>query len=125
VWIHRVSRRHTWHKLHLGVAEKTKEIVAVELTMSRVHDSQPLPALLQQITDPIVQVSGDRAYGTRACYEAVLERGAAPVSMPRRTAQPRTAKDPTRWRAARNRVLRQIAVHGHSTWRRLSGYTRR
>ncbi len=43
---HRVSRRRTWRKLHLGVDERTKEIVAVELTGSRVHDSQRLPTLL-------------------------------------------------------------------------------
>src|SRR5215813_4203807 len=42
VWKHRVSRRRTWRKLHLGIDETTKEIVAVELTGSRMHDSQPL-----------------------------------------------------------------------------------
>ena len=47
VWKHRVSRRRTWRKLHLGIDERTKEIVAVELTGSRVHDRQPLPALVE------------------------------------------------------------------------------
>src|SRR5215813_8282243 len=40
VWKHRMSRRRTWRKLHLGVDEQTKEIVAGELTERRVHDSQ-------------------------------------------------------------------------------------
>src|SRR5262245_8310364 len=80
---HRVGRRRTWRKLHLGVDERTKEIVAVALTGSRVHDSQPLPVLLEQIPDPIAQVSGDGAYDTRVCYEAVLQRGATPVFVPR------------------------------------------
>ena len=124
VYKHRVSRRRTWRKLHLGVDERTKEIVAVELTGSRVHDSQPLPALLNQIPDPIAQVSGDGAYDTRACYEAVLQRGAMPTFVPRRTAQPCPTKDPAGWRAARNRILQQIAAHGRSTWQVLSGYTR-
>ncbi len=61
VWKHRVSRRRTWRKLHLGVDERTKEIGAVELTGSRRHDSQSLPALLEQIADPIDQVCGDGA----------------------------------------------------------------
>jgi hypothetical protein len=95
VWKHRVSRRRTWRKLHLGVDEATKEIVTVELTASRVHDSQPLPALLRQMADPIAQVSGDGAYDTRACFEAVLERGATPVFVPRRTARPCATKEPT------------------------------
>jgi len=125
VWKYRVDRRRTWRKLHLGIDEATKEIVAVELTASRVHDSQQLPALLEQIPDPIGQVSGDGAYDTRACYEAVLQRGATPVFVPRRTAQPGPAKDPPAWRIARARLLQQIAVHGRSAWRRtLSGYTR-
>jgi hypothetical protein len=124
VWKHRVSHRRTWRKLHLGIDESTKEIVAVELTGSRMHDSQPLPALLEQITDPIDQVSGDGAYDTRACYEAVLKRGALPVFVLRRTAKLYNPTDPTGWRATRNGILRQMAVHGRSTWRVLSGYTR-
>ena len=94
------------------------------LTGSRVHDSQPLPALLDQIPDLIGQVSGDGAYDTRACYEAVLKRGATPTFAPRRTARPGPAQDPTGWRAARNRILRQIAARGRSGWKGLSGYTR-
>jgi hypothetical protein len=124
VWKHRVCRRRTWRKLHLGIDETTKEIVAMELTESRVHDSQPLPALLDQIHDPIGQVSGDGAYDTRTCYEAVLQRQATPTFVPRRTARQGTANDPTGWRAARNRVLRQIKARGRSAWQVLSGYTR-
>ena len=73
---HRVSRRRTWGKLHLGIDERTKEIVAVDLTESRVHDRQRVSSLLPQIPDPIEQVSGEGAYDTRAGYEAVLQRGA-------------------------------------------------
>ena len=124
VYKHRVSRRRTWRKLHLGVDEHTKEIVAVELTGSRVHDSQPLPALLEQIPDSISQVSGDGAYDTRACYEAVLKRGATPTFVPRRTAKLYVTTNPTAWRATRNGILQRIGAHGRSAWRKLSGYTR-
>jgi hypothetical protein len=105
VWKHRASRRRMWRKLHLGVDESTKEIVAVELTESRVHDSRPLPSLLERIPDPLGQVSGDGAYDTRACYDTVLQRGAAPAFVPRCTAKACHTKDPTGWRAARNRML--------------------
>ncbi len=124
VWKHRVSRRRTWRKLHLGVDETTKEIVAVEVTESRVHDSQPLPGLLDQIPDPLEQVSGDGAYDPRACYEAVLQHGATPVFVPRRTAQSCPTQDPTGWRTVRNGILQQIAVHGCTAWRALSRCTR-
>ena len=55
---HRCGRRRAWRKLHLGVDEMTKEIVAVEVTPSRVHDSTMLPALLAQVSGRIGQVSG-------------------------------------------------------------------
>jgi hypothetical protein len=121
---HRMSRRRTWRKLHLGIDESTKEIIAVEVTESRVHDSQQLPALLDQVPDPIDQISGDGAYDTRGCYEAVLRRGATPIFVPRRTAQPCATKEPTGWRAARNSILQQISVYGRAAWRVLSGCTR-
>jgi hypothetical protein len=124
VWKHRVSRRRTWRKLHLGVDETTKEIVAVELSKSRVHDSQQLPTVLEQIPDPLGQVSGDGAYDTRTCYEAVLHRGATPVFVPRRTARPGTAENFAGWRTARNHILQQIETYGRSACRVLSGCTR-
>jgi hypothetical protein len=96
----------------------------VELTGSRVHDSQPLPILLAQIPGPIGQVSGDGAYDTRTCYEAALQRQATPTFVPRRTARQGTAKDPAGWRAARNHILQQIEARGCSAWQVLSGYTR-
>jgi len=74
--------------------------------------------------DPIDQVSGDGAYDTRVCYEAVLQRGAMSVFVPRRTAQPCNTKDPVGWRAARNHILQQLKEHGRWTWRILSGGTR-
>jgi len=124
VWKYRAGRRRTRRKLHLGVDATTEEIVAVELTESRVHDSQRLPALLSQIPDPIGQVSGDGAYDTRACYEAVLQRGATPAFVPRRTARSRATSAPAGWRAARNRVLQQIEAWGRYPWRVVSGCTR-
>ena len=49
---HRHGRRRAWRKLHLGVDETTKEIVAVEVTRSRVHDSSMLPRLLFSDSGP-------------------------------------------------------------------------
>jgi hypothetical protein len=57
-----------------GYDERTKEIIAVDLTESRVHDRQRVSALLQQIPDPIEQASSG-------------ERGVSPSA-------PRTARSP-------------------------------
>ena len=43
----------------------------MEVTPSRVHDCRLLPAPLDQIPGRIVQVSGDGAYDTRACYQSM------------------------------------------------------
>ncbi len=75
---HRGSQRRLWRKLHLGVDEQTKEIVAVEITASHVHDSQVLPRLLTQISRKVGQVSGDGAHDTKACYESIGQRGQKP-----------------------------------------------
>ncbi len=59
---HGYSKRRTWRKLHLGVDEATGEIVAAIFTTNDVHDSEVLENLLEDIPDPISQVSGDGAY---------------------------------------------------------------
>jgi hypothetical protein len=71
---HRSGRRRAWRKRHLGVDDATKGIVAVEVTASSVHDSLMLPELLGQIHGRVCQVSGDGAYDTRTCYEAIDRR---------------------------------------------------
>jgi hypothetical protein len=102
---HRLSLRRTWRKLHLEIDERTKEIVAVAVTESRVLDSRPLPALLAQIADSIAQVSGEGAYDTHACSEVVLRRGTMPTFVPRRAAQSFTTRDSIGWRTTRNGIL--------------------
>jgi len=69
-------------------------------------------------------VSGDGAYDTRACYEAVLQRGAMPTFVLRRTARPSASPDPAGWRTARNHILQQIEDQGRYAWRVISGCTR-
>ena len=121
---HRHGRRRAWRKLHLGVDETTKEIVAVKVTPSRVHDCTMLPALLDQIPGRIGQVSGDGAYDTRACYESILDREAVATIPPRRTAKLSESVDPPDWRAMRDASLREIKRLGRYEWRISSGCTR-
>ncbi len=99
------GRRGTWRKLHLAVDEETKEIVAVDLTRSGVHDSSHLPSVLDQVSGDVAQVSGDRAYDSGRCYEAILARHATPTIPPRRNAW-RTSSGATRQSLAENAVSR-------------------
>jgi len=118
------GRRRTWRKLHLGVDETTKERVAVDLTTSGLHDSPHLPAMLDQVIGDVRQVSGDRAYDSGKCYQAILARGAIPTIPPRRNARLSPSKDPPPFRAARDAVLRRIKYAGRYPWRTSSGATR-
>ena len=121
---YRRAGRRAWRKLHLGVDETTKEILAADVTASRVHDSRRLPTLLSQIPGTIAQVSGDRGYDTRAAYETVLACGAVATIVPRRNARASVGTDPPMWRMARDATLRAIEAKGRYGWQRSSGCTR-
>ena len=73
--VQKPPRNRAWRKLHLAVNADTGEIVASDLTARRTHDCPQVPALLEQIADPLASVSADTAYDTRAVYEAAHERG--------------------------------------------------
>lgn len=118
------GRRRTWRKLHLGVDEASKEIVAVDLTASAVHDGPHMPAMLERVPDEVGQVSGDRAYDSGRCYQAILARGAVPTLPPRRNARLSTAKAPPDFRLERDAVVRRIKDQGRYPWRTVSGATR-
>ncbi len=118
---HGSGLRRTWRKLHLGVDEHTKEIVAVEITASPVHDSQVLPRALTQISGKIYQVSGDGAYDTKACYKSMGQRGAKATIPPRRNAKKRQRANSLEKLAIRDAHLRQIQQDGRNAWRVASG----
>ncbi len=123
----RPPRNRTWRKLHLAVDADTGEIVASDLTTRRTHDSSRVPALLEQIADPVASVSADGAYDTKAVYEAALERGegrAVRVLIPPgRDAQ--LSSSPSVAQQERNRNIRSIRELGRREWHTASGYSKR
>ena len=78
---HGATRRREWRKVHLAMDITTGDIRAVGFTSSRQGDSPILPELLSQIpaTADIETVAADRAYDTRRCHAAILERDAEPI----------------------------------------------
>ncbi len=72
--------------LHLAVDTYTHEIIAASVCLSNVSDGEALPNLLRQTRRRIVEISGDGAYDTRLCYEAILIKRAAPFIPPREDA---------------------------------------
>lgn len=118
---HRSSKRRTWIKLHLGVDEATGDIVATVVTASRQSDKETMPAVLDQIPNPLCQVSADGGYDYLTCYDAIAARGAVAAIPPRRSGRPwNNGQMP-----ARDKNLRQIATLGRPTWKKKIHYHRR
>src|SRR5215210_3145611 len=122
---HGTRRRRSWRKMRIGVDAKTGQIVAATLTPHDVDDGSQVGPLLDQITGPIVSVTGDGAYDQEGVYTSVAERhpAAAIIVPPRATAVPSQMAEtaPTQ----RDRHLQLIAEKGRMGWQKASGYNAR
>ncbi len=109
----------------MGIDAATGEIVAAAVTTNDFSNGQLLPELLDQIDADIVQVAGDGAYDTHACYTAISARKAQAAMPPRRGAriwQHGNSKAPP---LARDKNLRYIRRIGCAAWKQKLGYHRR
>lgn len=125
---HGYTKRRTWRKLHLGVDEKTGDILVGTVTGNETHDSTELTSILSQIppATPIAQCSGDGAYDTRQCYAALRDRGVATVTIPpQKNARIWRHGNSTEERLVRDENVRAIRKVGRKRWKDESGYHRR
>jgi len=74
-------------KAHLVCVVKTNIVTAVQLTMTNEHDTKFLPELVMQTAQnfTVEEISGDRAYSSRANLELINEIGSVPYILLRRT----------------------------------------
>lgn len=122
---HGASKRRQERKLHLGVDEATGEILAAVVTTNDVAECEMLPQLLDVVAEDIAQVTGDGAYDTKDCYDAIDQREATATIPPRRNAkiwQHGNRKAPPHPRDENLRRIRQV---GRQRWKQESGYHRR
>lgn len=124
---HGKSKRRTWLELHLGADEETGDILVGDVTDNSVHDSEMLPVLLDRLADvSIGQCSGDGAYDTRKCYDALERHGIPVISIP-------PQKNAKIWKHGnrngkphpRDGNLRIIRKIGRKQWKESIGYHRR
>ena len=122
---HGADYRRQWHKVHLGINAATLEIRAIEVTDNATGDAPMLPCLLDQIADSetIASVSGNGAYDTKGCHEAIARRGAQAIIPTRKNAKPWKDKRPGL--DARNAILDATRRLGRKIWKRWTGYHRR
>lgn len=82
VKIHGKGSRRKWIKLHVGVDEKSQEIVAFKATDSNVSDSVVLKALLDDSPKTVRKLSADGAYDGLPSRKALYDRGIEDVIPP-------------------------------------------
>lgn len=83
---HGESRCQVWKKLHIALDADSLDIVGLDVTDSVRLDGNYLPGLIEQVDDPIGQITGDGAYDKQNCYEAAHQLGAKPVFPPQHNA---------------------------------------
>jgi hypothetical protein len=118
---HGVTKRRTWRKIHLGVDERTGEIVAQVLTARHVGDHEVVGQLVRQVPGRIHQCSGDGGYDYEIVYRTFARRRTCLTIPPRRGA----ARSPWDWMAQRNGHIARIGEVGRKQWKADCGYHRR
>jgi hypothetical protein len=101
------------------------EIRAIEVTDNATGDAPIMPCLLDEIPgdETVASVSGDGAYDTKGCHEAIAQRGAQAIIPTRKNAKP--WKDQRPGAKARNAILAATRLLGKKIWKKWSGYHRR
>ena len=122
---HGYSKRRTWLKLHLAVDPQTHEIQAAMVTDPGVTDAETVPALLEQVVNPIDSAAGDGAYDRQVVYDALDSRSARAVVPPRRDAKIKRHGNTSGPRLARDEDLLRIRKVGRAAWKEESGYHER
>ncbi|MBG6222634.1 hypothetical protein IWX79_003593 [Janthinobacterium sp. CAN_S1] len=122
---HGADYRRQWRKVHLGIDATTLEIRAIEVTDNATGDAPMLPCLLDQINvnEAIASVSGDGAYDTKACHDAIALRGAHAIIPTRKNGKP--WKDHRPGTEACNTILLAMRRLGRRIWKKWTGYHRR
>src|SRR3954467_11750218 len=121
---HGAKSRRTWRKLPRAGDAASGMIVAQTLTDQDVDDPSQVGPLLDQLGDPIAQVTADGAYDGAPTYQTIAAHGGDIVVVvpPRATAVPSSELDkPTQ----RDRHLAMIAEQGRLAWQASTGYGQR
>lgn len=122
---HSYSKRRTWRKLHLGINEQTKEIIAAALTTNNVSDGEMLPYLVEQIEEPISQISGDGAYDSFENHNLLNQREIKITIPPQKNAKIKQHGNNKAPPLSRDKIIRDIRKLGRAEWKKQNGYHRR
>jgi len=122
---HGKSKRRTWRKLHLMIDPATQEIIGECLTTNSVHDTVPVPEMLDEQKTPVDNFYGDGIFDTWDTYDTLAVRGINPVIPPRRGAVVTQHGNSKRPPLPRDEAIRGIRKLGRKGWKIKVGYHRR
>lgn len=120
--VHGPGKHRMWRKLHLGVDERTQQIVAAKLTDNKTGDNKQLPYLLEMYPGIITCVSADKGYDGHDACNIITKRGAYPAVLPQKTAVVSKHKKVL---SARDEIVLEIEKIGRKAWKEARGYHRR
>lgn len=131
VLLHGTNKHQLWRKLHIAMDADNQTILAATMTESVRLDGNYLPELINQINDPINQITGDGAYDKKNCYEVAYKRNAKPVFPPQYNAclqRNKNKKNPAL--LARDEVIAYVGRGGDreqrlKEWKQANNYHRR
>lgn len=121
--IHGKQKRRTCRKLHISMDPTSHQTISMSLIESNIHDSREVPALLlNQIG--IKDVYADGAYGSKKCFDAIVEIKANAI-IAKRSGTALVVK-PSAGLIQRNRIVVETwGYGGREAWKKQSGYHRR
>jgi hypothetical protein len=121
---HGAKSRRKWRKLRLAVDAASRMIVAQTLTDQDGHNPSQVGPLLDQIDEPIGQVTANGAYDGSSTYQTIAAHsdGIEVVIPPRSTVVPSGDPGPP---TQRDNHLAMIAEHGRLAWQATIGYRQR
>ena len=122
---HGCTKRCTWRKVHLAVSVEAQEIEAAVITTNDFKDSELLPDLLEQIKDPIAQLSGDGSYDSHANNQLLGDKSIHAVIPPRKDACIAQHGNCTASPLQRDEVIRAIRQQGRRLWKIGNDYHKR
>ena len=119
---HGVSKRRTWRKAHLMVADDG-EIRAAELTENNIADCDAFENLLNQEAGEIDTVAGDGGYDKGKVYHACQKRKIKNILIPpQKNAKIKLHGNLKGEPHPRDENLRQIRKTSRKRWKETSGY---
>ncbi len=113
---HGAEKRRVWRKLHLAVDPVTHDIVAAEVSLENVHDTEVLPTLLNPLRRKLGRVYADGAYDSKASHRLIARKGETACIPPRKNAGLWKKGHP------RNEAVQVMRKEGLAHWKKISGY---